>query len=395
MHSQFSTLYQKSCEKNLKVLPISITSLKFKSFLKLFFFISLNILFFEKYAFSNSDLSRVRQTKENQKINSPFRVYVYDSWLAEAGMGPIVKREFEKKCEVPIKWISVSDSGQLLSRIKLDSTQGKWGADAALGVDQILWKRVSHLIAKEKAKGVTNESLGSKYRPKIRKDLWVDDRFLPFDYGIYSLMWNPSYGHEKITVVKTLLETPKSIRDLLEPKWKRKILFQDPRTSAPGLGFLLHVREVISEKKDRIEYFKKLKNQWLTVTAGWDESYGLFLKGIAPLVWSYASSEAYHNIKGQNYNAVPLDQIGIVQIEGLVNLTDDRIHLNNCFADLLLSVEMQKEIPYRNWMMPVLQTLSIEKFKAYDKISLPKRLIYPQLSPAEYVTLLSEWEGIR
>ena len=41
-------------------------------------------------------------------------------------------------------------------------------------------------------------------------------------------------------VAAARLIVPKSLRDLLKPEWKRNLILEDPRTSAPGLAFVLY-----------------------------------------------------------------------------------------------------------------------------------------------------------
>ena len=53
-------------------------------------------------------------------------------------------------------------------------------------------------------------------------------------------------------------------------------MIEDPRTSTPGLGLLLWVRELYGDRAP--EAWQKLKPRILTVSKGWSEAYGLFLK---------------------------------------------------------------------------------------------------------------------
>jgi thiamine transport system substrate-binding protein len=56
------------------------------------------------------------------------------------------------------------------------------------------------------------------------------------------------------------------------------------------------------------EAWQKLAAKTVTVTKGWSEAYGLFLKGESDLVLSYTTSPAYHIIaeKKDNYAAAIL-----------------------------------------------------------------------------------------
>ena len=66
------------------------------------------------------------------------------------------------------------------------------------------------------------------------------------------------------------------------------MIYQDPRTSTPGLGLLLWMQKVYGDKAP--EAWQKLAAKTVTVTKGWSEAYGLFLKGESDLVLSYTTS---------------------------------------------------------------------------------------------------------
>ena len=82
-------------------------------------------------------------------------------------------------------------------------------------------------------------------------------------------------------------------------------MIEDPRTSAPGLGFLLWMREVYGDGAPAA--WRRLRPRIVTIAKGWSEAYGLFLKGEADMVLSYSTSPAYHvgAEKKTNYKAAP------------------------------------------------------------------------------------------
>ncbi len=61
----------------------------------------------------------------------------------------------------------------------------------------------------------------------------------------------------------------------------------------------------------------KLAAKTVTVTKGWSEAYGLFLKGESDLVLSYTTSPAYHIIeeKKDNYAAANFSEGHYLQVE--------------------------------------------------------------------------------
>ncbi|WP_311963091.1 thiamine ABC transporter substrate-binding protein, partial [Acinetobacter baumannii] len=63
--------------------------------------------------------------------------------------------------------------------------------------------------------------------------------------------------------------------------------------------------------------WQKLAAKTVTVTKGWSEAYGLFLKGESDLVLSYTTSPAYHMIeeKKDNYAAASFAEGHYLQVE--------------------------------------------------------------------------------
>ena len=73
--------------------------------------------------------------------------------------------------------------------------------------------------------------------------------------------------------------------------------------------------------------WRKLAPKIVTVTQGWSEAYGLFLKGEADMVLSYTTSPAYHIAveKDPNYKAAIFPEGHYLEIEvaGMTKATDD------------------------------------------------------------------------
>ena len=76
------------------------------------------------------------------------------------------------------------------------------------------------------------------------------------------------------------------------------MLYQDPRTSSIGRGLLLWMNAVYPEA-DVANAWKTLSKHTVTVTKGWTESYGAFLKGEGDLVLSVNTSPIYHILSEQ------------------------------------------------------------------------------------------------
>jgi thiamine transport system substrate-binding protein len=110
---------------------------------------------------------------------------------------------------------------------------------------------------------------------------------------------------------------------------------------------------------DRAEVWRQLRPRILTVSKSWDEAYGLFLKGEAPMVLSYTTSPAYHIIaeKKTQYAADNFPEGHYLQVE-VAGVTAQAPHpeLARKFLQFMLSTKFQDVIPETNWMYPAAAT---------------------------------------
>ncbi|MCF6115742.1 MULTISPECIES: thiamine ABC transporter substrate binding subunit [Mesorhizobium] len=295
-------------------------------------------------------------------------VYTYESFTAEWGPGPAVKKAFEAECGCILEFVAVADGVALLNRVRLEGAATK--ADIVLGLD-------TNLTAEAKATGLFSPH-GAVIDVKVPGG-WSDDIFVPFDYGYFAVV----YDTEKL---KT---PPKSLKELVEGNADEKIVIQDPRTSTPGLGLLLWVKSVYGDKAP--EAWAKLKAKVLTVTPGWSEAYGLFTKGEAPMVLSYTTSPAYHMVaeNTQRYQAASFDEGAYLQIEVAgITKSGAKNPLAKQFLTFMTGPKFQDVIPETNWMFPAGKT---EKplNPAFDKLVKPTKTLL--LSPEEVAANRKAW----
>ncbi len=295
-------------------------------------------------------------------------IYTYESFTAEWGPGPQVKKAFEADCDCEVDFISVADGVALLNRVKLEGAATK--ADIVLGLD-------TNLTADAKASGlfVPHDATAALDVPGG----WNDDTFIPYDYGYFAVV----YDTEKL---KT---PPASLKDLVEGDPTQKIAIQDPRTSTPGLGLLLWVRSVYGDKAP--EAWAKLKNRVLTVTPGWSEAYGLFTKGEAPMVLSYTTSPAYHMIaeKTDRYQAASFSEGHYLQVEVAgITTTGAKNPLSGKFMAFMTSPKFQDVVPETNWMFPVAR-MDKPLDPAFDKLVKPTKTL--AFSPEEIAKNRKAW----
>jgi len=281
-------------------------------------------------------------------------IYTYDSFAASWGPAPQIKEIFEKECECTLDFVGVSSSIATLRKIQLEGKRTK--ADILLGLDT-----ATAQIAKETNLFSTHELDTSNI------DLpngYTDDTFIPFDYSYFAFV----YDENKIKNIPDSFEALASMPDDF------KIVIQDPRSSTPGLGLLLWVKSIYGDKT--AEYWKRLAPYILTITKGWSESYGLFLKGEADMVLSYTTSPAYHMIEEDKYNikSVAFNEGHYAQIEvAAIVKSSKQKELAKKFLQFLSTEEFAQIIPTANWAYPVIKGVKLHE--DFDKLHKPDEFI--------------------
>ena len=260
-------------------------------------------------------------------------VYSYDSFTSDWGPGPQVKKAFEANCECTLELVGLSDGVAMLNRLRLEGANSR--ADILLGID-------TNLTAEARASGLF-DTHGISLESSALPNPWQDDLFLPYDFGYFAFVYNK----------EKLANPPTSLGQLVENTEGPTLLIQDPRTSTPGLGLLLWMKKVFGKESNQA--WEKLSPRIVTVSKGWSEAYGLFLKGEADMVLSYTTSPAYHLIAEQDsrFAAARFTEGHYQQIEvaGIVQ-TSQQKRLAREFLEFMISEDFQKIIPTTNWMYP-------------------------------------------
>jgi len=269
----------------------------------------------------------------------------YQSWVGEEGLGSLVIPVFEKRFQCKIRVMTSPDGGSLLSRLEMDfrRSQSK-KPHVVVGIDQYLWPRAqSYSEGWKDWRPFGYSDLTSQYRI---------DGFLPYSVGTLTFLADSHVLNSRH------VPTPHSLLDLLRPELSRQLILEDPRTSTPGLVFILYSFTVLGEAQ-AFSFWHKLRDQWLTLPQSWDAAYSMFLRQQAPLVWSYFSSQAFHQSQGQaQYQALVFTEGHPIQIEGAFLVRDSwssmrEKELAQKFLEYLLSPEVQGKVPQKNWMFPV------------------------------------------
>ncbi|MEZ8083021.1 thiamine ABC transporter substrate binding subunit [Enterovibrio norvegicus] len=300
-------------------------------------------------------------------------VYTYDSFAADWGPGPSVKKAFEAQCDCTLNLVALDDGVTILNRLRLEGKNSK--ADVVLGLDTNL------MTEAEKTELLAPHSVDTK--AISLPDGWSNSTFIPYDYGYFAFVYD-----------KTKLKNPpKSLKELVESRDDISVIYQDPRTSTPGQGLMFWMKTVYGD--DVSNAWQQLATKTVTVTKGWSEAYNMFLKGESDMVLSYTTSPAYHLIaeENPNFTSANFEEGHYMQVEVAAKVkTSENQALADEFMQFVLSDGFQNTIPTGNWMYPVTNVALPDGF---DTLSVPQKNL--QFTPENVAdnrrTWIREWQS--
>ena len=123
-------------------------------------------------------------------------VYTYDSFSADWGPGPAVKKAFEAECGCELKFVALEDGVSLLNRLRMEGKNSK--ADVVLGLDNNLLEAAaqSKLFAKSNVPASAVSVPGG----------WDNDTFVPYDYGYFAFVYDKNKMANKQKRMKEMVE---------------------------------------------------------------------------------------------------------------------------------------------------------------------------------------------
>lgn len=319
----------------------------------------------------------LKNSQDPARANKPVvRVFAYSSFIAQWGPGPWLRNQFEQSCDCRVEFFDGADSTLLIQRLKSESRQG---ADVVLGLDQFDLE-----MAKSGFEWRKINTDGFKFVPEPKNAR--DEFFVPFDWGVLAFVFRKS----------EVARLPQKLEDFLEPEWLGKISMEDPRTSSPGLQFLLWLIRLKGED-GAFQYLKSFNGQVKAYSTNWSSAYGLFTKNQASTVFSYVTSPLYHKLEEKNTDVVAAEMTEghPVQFEYVgIPAGCKQCELAEKFVALLLSKEGQKVIMEKNYMFPVIE--GVRDGTPFADVP-PYRTLSAGSPPnlAERERLLRKWSALR
>lgn len=326
-----------------------------------------------KYSISALMLAMTMAGPALAETTDTLTVYTYDSFAADWGPGPAVKKAFEAECNCTLNLVALEDGVTILNHLRLEGKNSK--ADVILGLD-------TNLLAEAEKTGLLathNVDTTSVTLP----DGWNNTTFVPYDYGYFAFVYD-----------KTKLENPpKSLKELVEKRDDISVIYQDPRTSTPGQGLMLWMKSVYGD--DVSGAWQQLAEKTVTVTKGWSEAYNMFLEGESDMVLSYTTSPAYHLIaeENPNFSSAHFAEGHYMQVEVAAKVKNSQKQaLADQFMRFILSDGFQSAVPTGQWMYPV---TDIELPAGFDTLSVPEKSL--QFTPEKVAdnrrTWIREWQS--
>lgn len=315
-----------------------------------------------------------RSEQEEVTVDQELVIYTYESFAQEWGAGPQVVPLFEEKYGIKVIMKTYGDAGSVLQKVINEKEDPV--ADIIIGPDNNMLAQAldADILEAYKPKGIE----------KVPAHLIFDDsyRLIPFDYGYFSII----YDTQKIE------NPPRTLEDLTKEEFKESLILMDPRTSSPGLGFLLWTVSVYGE--EYLDYWNRLKPSILTITDGWTSGYGLFTKGEAPMVLSYTTSPPYHVAfeSTDRFQATVFEEGNYMQIEGMGIIKGAKNRENaQKFLDFMLTEAFQDKLPLTNFMFPVNQETPLpESYEYALKPEISLQLNFKEIEE-NYQRWLDEW----
>ncbi len=296
-----------------------------------------------------------------------------------------VQRAFEQESGLRLHILQSGDAGVALNRALL--TKGDPEGDVFFGVDNNLLTRALDEDLFEPYEAAGLDQVDRRYV------LDPEHRVTPVDHGEVCLNVDVGWFRERG------LRPPGSFDDLLEPRYRRLLVVENPATSTPGLAFLLATVARYGEDGWR-DYWRRLRANGVLVVDGWTEAYTTRFsgaggsKGNRPIVVSYASSPPAEVIFGRNPDATEAPTAVVastcfrqVELAGILRGAPNEAGARE-LLDFLLSERFQADVPLSMFVFPVRKGVPLPPaFKRFAVV--PARPL--ELTPNEIGTSRDRW----
>jgi len=216
------------------------------------------------------------------------KILAYSPWKDEImhNFGAL----FEKETGIKLESINIS-TGEIYARLKVEKAKPQ--AD--------IW----HSVRAELLDKAKEEGLIAPYKPANAKSLLPEYAYVNEPTFTGTTMYPLGIGYNVNTLKKLGLDPPQTYEDLLNPKWKDKIVMPHPAASGTGYAFLVTLIQLYREKgemgiqsKKGWEYLAKLNNNMSQYTRSGSAPAKLVATGEYPLCITFYDRVFQLNLEG-------------------------------------------------------------------------------------------------
>ena len=181
----------------------------------------------------------------------------------------VVLANFEKKYGVPVNTL-IGRPSEVRERIRVAAIAGRQQVDVVFGSEALTNIRYNE--------DRTVADVAPLLKPdQARTSLKTSVQFLPQITITYGLMVNTSMVKPE--------DEPKGFFDLLDPKWKGRVLIDDPRTNGPGHIYFIGTRLWGDER--HAEFHKRMAAQNPAFVIGTQEAARKVVRGEYPVLVAF------------------------------------------------------------------------------------------------------------
>lgn len=303
-----------------------------------------------------------------------------------------VVQKFEAANGVSISFVKSGDAGAALNKAILSRNAPL--ADVFFGVDNTFLTRALEADIFQPYDSPALTDIPEQYR------LDPSNRALPVDYGDVCI------NYDKAFFAKDGVDIPKTLEDLLQPRYANMLVVENPASSSPGLAFLLLTIKHFGDP-GYLDYWTELKTNGVAVVDGWETAYYTNFSassghGPQPMVVSYASSPAAEVIYAESAltDAPTASILGPgtcfrqVEFVGILKGTP-RTDLAQRFVDFMLSPAVQADVPLQMFVYPVRSGVALpEAFAKYAPTPSEPVVFDSDLISRNREAWIAAWTGI-
>ncbi|MFM7062546.1 MAG: thiamine ABC transporter substrate binding subunit, partial [Actinomycetes bacterium] len=163
------------------------------------------------------------------------------------------------------------------------------------------------------------------------------------------------------------IDPPATLEDLTRPQFKDLLVLPSPVTSSPGLALLAGTVGRFGEDAAFDGFWTRLRANGVRVRPSWDDAYFTDYTvsgGDRPLVLSYATSPPAEVLLGEGARTEPQSTVLVdscaaqVEYAGVLRGAPNPV-LARRLVDFMLSPEWQREVPLANYVLPVVDGVTL------------------------------------